>query len=155
MTAARRRPAPERHGRSRTFQQGLPSSSRSYVGYLHVVKAGGAVIFRSAIEYDALGVLAMDHAVVRISRCDYTENERIEFDVAERPAATTFELPGLGSYTPDLRIVLDDGQVVFVEVGYHAEKIDDPETFTWLQAAAIECAAIGAGFLILTERTLR
>ena len=146
---------PEGRKKTRTHTQGLPGASRSYVGYVRLAKASGAICFRSAIEYDALAVLAMDHAVVKIERCDYSESERIELDVAERPAATRFELPELGSYTPDLRITLDDGHVVFVEVGYHAEKVEDADNFARLQAAAIECAAIGAGFLVLTERTLR
>lgn len=146
----------QRRGGRRTHQQGLPASSRSYVGYMKLAKAGGATIFRSALEHDALAVLAMDHAVVKIERSDYSESERIELDVAERWPATVFELPDdLGRYTPDLRIVLDDGQVVFVEIGPHAEKVEDADTFARLQAAAIECTARGAGFLILTEKTLR
>jgi hypothetical protein len=113
------------------------------------------MIYRSAVERDALGVLGLDHAVVKIERADYSETERLTLDVAEKPAALAFELPDLGSYTPDLRLVLDDGSVVYVEVGYHAEKVEHPETFARLQAAAVEAAATGAGFLILTERTLR
>lgn len=139
-----------------THGHGLPAGSRSYVGYVHIPKMGGAVIYRSAIERDALAVLGLDHAVVKIERTDYSETERLTLDVAERPAALAFVLPdGLGSYTPDLRLVLDNGSVVYVEVGYHAEKVEDAETFARLQAAAVEAAATGAGFLIVTERTLR
>lgn len=141
--------------RRRPYRHGLPAAARSFVGYVSLAKAGGPIVYRSALERDALAVLALDHAVARIERADYSEVERAELDVAERPHASVFELPELGRYTPDLRLTLDEGSIVFVEIGFHSAKVEDEAMFRRLQAAAVEAARTGCGFLILTERVLR
>jgi hypothetical protein len=146
----RHQPARRRHAK-----HGLPDASESYVGYVSLGKCGGAVIFRSAVERDALTVLELDCGITRIERVDYTDEERLTLTVAQPTKRVSFDLGELGMYTPDLRLTMTTGEVVYAEVGYHKEKVEDAETFRRLQAAAVQAAAEGTGFLILTERVLR
>lgn len=147
------------YGSRRRRPSGLPVATRSYVGWITDPKAGGAIPFRSEIERGWLTHLFFDPAVASIARNDLSEMERLEWRLGSAPRANrVFVLPdsGLGhpAYTPDLRVELRDGRVIYAEVGAHETKTDD-DAAQRLQSAAVEAVKEGAGFLVLTDRLAR
>jgi len=103
--------------------------------------------------------LFFDPAVAFIARNDLSEVERLEWRLGSPQRANrVFVLPDTSlahpAYTPDLRIELRDGRVIYAEVGAHETKTDDAAAQR-LQVAAVEAVKEGAGFLVLTDRLAR
>lgn len=141
--------------RTGTLVRGLPSAVRSRVGWLRLPKAGGAIFFRSALEGDVLLALQYAHDVATLERNDLQPAERVHFRLGRSPAANkTFELEGGRRHTPDLRVVRQDGSIVYVQVGTLAAK-SAPAMAEFLEAARVQARAEGSDLVVLTERIRR
>jgi hypothetical protein len=133
----------------------LPRGGLAKVSYQSLRKAGGMIVARSSIESDALVFLEMDHAVRRFWRNDLSDLERVRFTLGcVPPPNRVFELPDGHTYTPDLRVELEDGRVVYVEVGPYGHKTH-PAEWAKLQQAMTVAREEGTQLVILTERELR
>jgi transposase InsO family protein len=123
------------------------------VGWIDLERAGRRP-YRSGVERDGFIRLDLDHGVASIERNDLSDLERIELKLAGVPANRVFSLPDGSTYTPDLRVQLRDGRLVYVELGPHAEKTE-PIAAARLELARVEILKIGALFVVLTDRIVR
>lgn len=141
-----------RHGHRRST--GLPAGSRSFVGWIELTKGSGRTAYRSACERDALIRLELDPGVASIERNDLSDLERIDFRAGSLAPNRLFTLPDGATYTPDLRVRMRDGRLVFIEVGPQSAKLA-PLTAQRLEAARVEVTSMGAELVVLTERATR
>ncbi|MDP9225132.1 MAG: hypothetical protein M3P18_15055, partial [Actinomycetota bacterium] len=132
----------------------MPSASRSYVGRISARKASGSIFYRSRHEHDALIHMVFDHAVLRIERNDLTPVEENSFGLLRRSDPNRVFTLESGRYTPDIRVRLGDGSIIFVEVGAHSDKTEEHEARR-LAEADIEIEKSGARFVLLTDRNMR
>jgi hypothetical protein len=130
----------------------FPHGTASYVGEIALERAGGRIIFRSLLERDVLALLEFDPCVLSIGRNDLSDLERITFEMAELPDNVVLNVTE-GTYTPDLRVVTEDG-LVLVEVGPLADKGSSPMRERLAEARA-EAIKKGVILVVMTERETR
>lgn len=140
--------------RRRSPQRNIPRASESFVGWVDLGSKGGRVVYRSGYERDALLLLRMDRVVTLIERNDLSAIERVDFTATSSTPNRVFALSGAREYTPDLRLLLEDGSVVYVEVGPHAKKTEPAEAAK-LEEAKIEATNAGAKLIVMTDRNMR
>jgi hypothetical protein len=144
----------QRSRRHRSPHHNVPQASESFVGWVDLGPKGGRAVYRSGYERDALLLLRMDRAVRLIERNDLSALERLDFDARSSTPNRVFVLPGGGEYTPDLRVTLEDGSIVYVEVGPNAKKTEPAEAAK-LEAARVEATRAGATLVVMTDRNTR
>lgn len=143
-----------RAGRRRGPGANVPQASESFVGWVDLGPKGGRIVYRSGYERDALLLLRMDRVARLVERNDLTPLERMDFGITRSTPNRVFALSGDHLYTPDLRVLLQDGSEVFVEVGPHSRKTEAAEAAK-LEEAKVEATKAGATLIVMTDRNMR
>lgn len=134
---------------------GIPDAVFSRVGWMRLSKADGDIFSRSSLEADVFLALQYAADVASFERNDLKAAERAQLRLGRSPATNKiFTLADGREHTPDLRVVLTDGTICWVQVGPIAEKTAT-EMASRLEAVRVLAREECSEFVVLTERVRR